>query len=385
MLNFTFYSPTKFVFGKGEENNIGKLLAERGTKKVLLHYGGQSAEKSGLLGRVRTSLDSAGIAYVELGGVHPNPRYSLAKEGMELARKENVDLILAVGGGSVVDSSKCIAIGALYDGDVWQDFYMDKKEITAALPVACILTIAAAGSEGSPGTVISNREVGIKEGVRASDLLRPVLSILNPELTMTLPAYQTACGVTDMFIHLIERYFTNTPDVNITDEMIEGLMRTILKYGKVAVEHPDDYNARAQIMWAGTLAHNNICGVGREQDWASHHIQHRIGAKYDSAHGAGLATVFPAWAKYVYKHDVPRFVRFATKVMGVDNDVFHPEEVALEGIARIKAYFSSIGMPTSLSELGVKDEDIKELANFNDGFFVKLTPADMEQIYELAK
>ncbi len=385
MLNFTFYSPTKFVFGKGEENNIGKLLAERGTKKVLLHYGGQSAEKSGLLGRVRTSLDSAGIAYVELGGVHPNPRYSLAKEGMELARKEAVDLILAVGGGSVVDSSKCIAIGALYDGDVWQDFYMDKKEITAALPVACILTIAAAGSEGSPGTVISNREVGIKEGVRASDLLRPVLSILNPELTMTLPAYQTACGVTDMFIHLIERYFTNTPDVNITDEMIEGLMRTILKYGKVAVEHPDDYNARAQIMWAGTLAHNNICGVGREQDWASHHIQHRIGAKYDSAHGAGLATVFPAWAKYVYKHDVPRFVRFATKVMGVDNDVFHPEEVALEGIARIKAYFSSIGMPTSLSELGVKDEDIKELANFNDGFFVKLTPADMEQIYELAK
>ena len=385
MLNFTFYSPTKFVFGKGEENNIGKLLAERGTKKVLLHYGGQSAEKSGLLGRVRTSLDSAGIAYVELGGVHPNPRYSLAKEGMELARKENVDLILAVGGGSVVDSSKCIAIGALYDGDVWQDFYMDKKEITAALPVACILTIAAAGSEGSPGTVISNREVGIKEGVRASDLLRPVLSILNPELTMTLPAYQTACGVTDMFIHLIERYFTNTPDVNITDEMIEGLMRTILKYGKVAVEHPDDYNARAQIMWAGTLAHNNICGVGREQDWASHHIQHRIGAKYDSAHGAGLATVFPAWAKYVYKHDVPRFVRFATKVMEVDNDVFHPEEVALEGIARIKAYFASLGMPTTLAELGVKEEDIKELANTHQGKFVELCPEDIEQIYELAK
>ena len=385
MLNFNFYSPTQFVFGKGEEANIGTLLAARGAKKVLLHYGGQSAEKSGLLGRVRTSLDSAGIAYVELGGVHPNPRYSLAKEGMELARKENVDLILAVGGGSVVDSSKCIAIGALYDGDVWQDFYMDKKEITAALPVACILTIAAAGSEGSPGTVISNREVGIKEGVRASDLLRPVLSILNPELTMTLPAYQTACGVTDMFIHLIERYFTNTPDVNITDEMIEGLMRTILKYGKVAVEHPDDYNARAQIMWAGTLAHNNICGVGREQDWASHHIQHRIGAKYDSAHGAGLATVFPAWAKYVYKHDVPRFVRFATKVMGVDNDVFHPEEVALEGIARIKAYFSSIGMPTTLAELGVKEEDIKELANTHQGKFVELCPEDIEQIYELAK
>ena len=383
MLNFTFYSPTKFVFGKGEEKNIGKLLAERGTKKVLLHYGGQSAEKSGLLGRVRTSLDSAGIAYVELGGVHPNPRYSLAKEGMELARKENVDLILAVGGGSVVDSSKCIAIGALYDGDVWQDFYMDKKEITTALPVACILTIAAAGSEGSPGTVISNREVGIKEGVRASDLLRPVLSILNPELTMTLPAYQTACGVTDMFIHLIERYFTNTPDVNITDEMIEGLMRTILKYGKVAVEHPDDYNARAQIMWTGTLAHNDICGCDRDQDWASHQIQHEIGAKYDSAHGAGLATVFPAWAKYVYKHDVPRFVRFATKVMGVDNDVFHPEEVALEGIARVKAYMSGLGLPTTKEELGVKEEDIPELANIQCGGFVPLGQKEIMEIYKL--
>ena len=385
MLNFTFYSPTKFVFGKGEEKNIGKLLAERGTKKVLLHYGGQSAEKSGLLGRVRTSLDSAGIAYVELGGVHPNPRYSLAKEGMELARKENVDLILAVGGGSVVDSSKCIAIGALYDGDVGQDFYMDKKEITTALPVACILTIAAAGSEGSPGTVISNREVGIKEGVRASDLLRPVLSILNPELTMTLPAYQTACGVTDMFIHLIERYFTNTPDVNITDEMIEGLMRTILKYGKVAVEHPDDYNARAQIMWTGTLAHNDICGCDRDQDWASHLIQHRIGAKYDSAHGAGLATIYPAWMKYVYKHDVPRFVRFATKVMGVDNDVFHPEEVALEGIRRVKEYMHNIGLPTTLAELGVKEEDIPELANLECGGFVHLGQKEVMEIYELAK
>ena len=382
MLNFTFYSPTKFVFGKGEENNIGKLLAERGTKKVLLHYGGQSAEKSGLLGRVRTSLDSAGIAYVELGGVNPNPRYSLAKEGMELARKEAVDLILAVGGGSVVDSSKCIAIGALYDGDVWQDFYMDKKEITAALPVACILTIAAAGSEGSNGTVITYKGRKFSTG---SDALRPVLAVLNPELTMTLPAYQTACGVSDIFTHLIERYFTNTKDVNLTDELCEALMRNVLKYGKVAVEHPDDYNARAQIMWTGTLAHNDICGCDRDQDWASHQIQHEIGAKYDSAHGAGLATVFPAWAKYVYKHDVPRFVRFATKVMGVDNDVFHPEEVALEGIARIKAYFASLGMPTTLAELGVKEEDIKELANTHQGKFVELCPEDIEQIYELAK
>ena len=247
-----------------------------------------------------------------------------------------------------------------------------------------ILTIAAAGSEGSWDAVITHEAQGLKEMMR-SEAIRPVLSILNPELTMSLPAYQTACGVTDMFVHITERYFTNTRDVDITDELAEALMRTILKYSIVCAKEPDNYNARAQIMWAGMLAHNNICGVDREQDWASHHIQHRIGAKYDSAHGAGLATIFPAWAQYVYKHHVPRFVRFATKVMGVENDVFHPEEVALEGICRIKAYFASLGMPTSLSELGVKDEDIKELANFNDGFFVKLTPADMEKIFDLAK
>ena len=212
-----------------------------------------------------------------------------------------------------------------------------------------------------------------------------MLSILNPELTMSLPAYQTACGVTDMFVHITERYFTNTRDVDITDELAEALMRTILKYGIVCVKEPDNYNARAQIMWAGTLAHNDLCGVGREQDWASHHIQHRIGAKYDSAHGAGLATIFPAWAQYVYKHDVPRFVRFATKVMGVDNDVFHPEEVALEGIRRIKAYFASLGMPTSLSELGVKEEDIQTLADTSDGVYVPLSREDIVKIYDLAR
>ncbi len=384
MLNFVFHSPTKFVFGKGEENNVGSYLHPYTPQKVLVVYGGRRAERSGLLGRVYASLKQAGLPYVSLSGVQPNPRYELAQEGIALCKREQVDFVLAIGGGSVIDTAKCIAAGALYDGDPWQDFFIDKKTAQAALPVACILTIAAAGSEGSWDAVITHEAQGLKEMMR-SEAIRPVLSILNPELTMTLPAYQTACGVTDMFIHLTERYFTNTPDVNLTDEMIEGLMRTILKYGIVCVKEPDNYNARAQIMWAGMLAHNNICGVDREQDWASHHIQHRIGAKYDSAHGAGLATIFPAWAQYVYKHDVPRFVRFATKVMGVDNDVFHPEEVALEGIRRIKAYFASLGMPTSLSELGVKDEDIKELANFNDGFFVKLTPADMEKIFDLAK
>ena len=382
MNNFCFYSPTKYVFGKGEENNIGKYLQDYAPKKVLIVYGGHSAEKSGLLGRVRESLKGADIAYVELGGVHPNPRYELALEGMELCKKEGVDFVLAVGGGSTIDTAKCIAIGVVNEGDVWETYYEGNGMVTKALPVASILTIAAAGSEGSNGTVITYKGRKFSTG---SDALRPVLAVLNPELTMTLPAYQTACGVSDIFTHLIERYFTNTKDVNLTDEMCEALMRNIFKYGKVAVEHPDDYNARAQVMWTGTLAHNDICGCDRDQDWASHQIQHEIGAKYDSAHGAGLATVFPAWAKYVYKHDVPRFVRFATKVMGVDNDVFHPEEVALEGIARIKAYFASLGMPTTLAELGVKEEDIKELANTHQGKFVELCPEDIEQIYELAK
>ena len=384
MLNFVFHSPTKFVFGKGEEHNVGSYLHPYTPQKVLVVYGGRSAERSGLLGRVYASLKQAGLPYVSLSGVQPNPRYELAQEGIALCKREQVDFVLAIGGGSVIDTAKCIAAGALYDGDPWQDFFIDKKTAQAALPVACILTIAAAGSEGSWDAVITHEAQGLKEMMR-SETIRPVLSILNPELTMSLPAYQTACGVTDMFVHITERYFTNTRDVDITDELAEALMRTILKYGILCVKEPDNYNARAQIMWAGTLAHNDLCGVDREQDWASHHIQHRIGAKYDSAHGAGLATIFPAWAQYVYKHNVPRFVRFATKVMGVDNDVFHPEEVALEGIRRIKAYFASLGMPTTLSELGVKDEDIKELANFNDGFFVKLTPADMEKIFELAK
>ena len=384
MLNFVFHSPTKFVFGKGEEHTVGSYLHPYTPQKVLVVYGGRSAERSGLLGRVYASLKQAGLPYVSLSGVQPNPRYELAQEGIALCKREQVDFVLAIGGGSVIDTAKCIAAGALYDGDPWQDFFIDKKTAQAALPVACILTIAAAGSEGSWDAVITHEAQGLKEMMR-SETIRPVLSILNPELTMSLPAYQTACGITDMFVHITERYFTNTRDVDITDELAEALMRTILKYGILCVKEPDNYNARAQIMWAGTLAHNDLCGVGREQDWTSHHIQRRIGAKYDSAHGAGLATIFPAWAQYVYKHDVPRFVRFATKVMGVDNDVFHPEEVALEGIRRIKAYFASLGMPTTLSELGVKEEDIQALADTADGVYVPLSRDDIVKIYDLAR
>ena len=382
MYNFEYYTPTFIEFGKKSEEKVAQLIKAQNGKKVLIHYGGHSAKKSGLIDKIEKLLTEENIPYVELGGVVPNPRLSLVYKGIELAKKENVDFILAVGGGSVIDSAKAIGYGIANEGDVWDTYYAGDGVVTKALPVASILTIAAAGSEGSNSSVITYK--GIK-GDLGCELIRPVLSIMNPELTMTLPAYQTACGVSDIFTHLIERYFTNTPDVSLTDEMCEGLMRNIFKYGKVAVEHPDDYNARAQVMWTGTLAHNDICGCDRDQDWASHMIQHRIGAKYDSAHGAGLATIYPAWMKFVYKHDVPRFVRFATKVMGVDNDVFHPEEVALEGIRRIKEYMHNIGLPTTLAELGVKEEDIAELADFHCGGFVPLGPDEIKQIYELAK
>ena len=381
MENFGFYSPTYFAFGKGMESSAGDLVKRFGGSKVLIHYGGGSAVRSGLIARVENSLDAAGIAHVSLGGAMPNPRDTKVYEGIELIRREKVDFLLAVGGGSAIDSAKAMAIGALYDGDFW-DFYSGKAVPEKSLPKGVVLTMAAAGSESSNSSVIMQESTKMKRGLRV-ELNRPLLAIMNPELTMTLPAYQTACGVSDIFTHLIERYFTNTPDVSLTDEMCEGLMRNIFKYGKVAVEHPDDYNARAQVMWTGTLAHNDICGCDRDQDWASHQIQHEIGAKYDSAHGAGLATVFPAWAKYVYKHDIPRFVRFATKVMGVDNDVFHPEEVVLEGIARVKAYMSSIGLPTTKEELGVKEEDIPQLANIQCGGFVPLGQKEIMEIYQL--
>ena len=382
MFGFEYYSPTKVIFGKGTENQAGELVKAYGAKKVVNHYGGKSAVKSGLIDRVKASLDAAGVAHVELGGVVPNPHLSKVREGIALGKKEGIDFILAVGGGSTIDSSKAISYGlAEPEKDVWE-LFEKKRTAQKFLPIASILTIAAAGSETSNSCVITNEETKEKRSYN-DDIARPKFAIMNPELTMTLPAYQTACGVSDIFTHLIERYFTNTPDVSLTDEMCEGLMRNIFKYGKVAVEHPDDYNARAQVMWTGTLAHNDICGCDRDQDWASHQIQHEIGAKYDSAHGAGLATVFPAWAKYVYKHDIPRFVRFATKVMGVDNDVFHPEEVVLEGIARVKAYMSSIGLPTTKEELGVKEEDIPQLANIQCGGFVPLGQKEIMEIYQL--
>lgn len=389
MNNFEFYSPTHFVFGKGKENNAGKYVKRFGGTKVLIHYGGGSVVRSGLLDRVKASLAGEGISFVELGGVQPNPRSGLVYEGIELCKKEKVDFVLAVGGGSTIDSSKAIALGAVYDGDFW-DFYSGKPA-KKALPVATVLTIAAAGSEGSNGSVITKEEGMLKRSA-GGDCLRPVFSILNPALTQTLPAYQTACGIVDIMAHLFERYFTNTKDVEVTDRLIEALLMTMIHEAPKVIENPDDYEARANIMWAGMMAHNNCCGVGREQDWASHDLEHELSALYDCAHGAGLAVVFPAWMEYNMNHDVMRFAQVANRVWGCAMDFQHPEITAKAGIAAFRAFLKSIGMPQTLAELGGKEEDIPYLAhtaaygNGNGGTlggFVVLKEEDMAKIYRL--
>ncbi|HQG67710.1 MAG TPA: iron-containing alcohol dehydrogenase [Paludibacteraceae bacterium] len=387
MNNFNFYSPTYFVFGKGRENEAGKYVKRFGGTKVLLHFGGNSAIKSGLLDRVKKSLTQEGISFVELGGVLPNPRSGLVYKGIEICKNEGVDFILAVGGGSVIDSAKAIAAGALYDGDFW-DFYTGKK-VEKALPVGTILTIAAAGSEGSSSSVITH-ENGLLKRSAEGNALRPVFSILNPELTFTLPAYQTACGITDMMAHVMERYFTNTREVEITDRLCEGILLTIIKEAPVAIAEPTNYGARANIMWAGMVAHNDICGVGREQDWATHQMEHELSALYDVAHGAGLAVMFPAWMKYVMNHDIMRFAQFAVRVWGCEMDFQHPEITAKEGIAKFEQFLISIGMPVRFAELGAKAEDIPtlvknmRLGNCTVGSFVKLTEKDVAEIYKLA-
>lgn len=389
MNNFTFYSPTYFVFGKDEENNVGKYVKRFGGTKVLIHYGGGSVVRSGLLDRVKQSLSAEGLSFIELGGVKPNPRSGLVYEGIELCRKEKVDFVLAVGGGSTIDSSKAIAAGTVYEGDFW-DFYSGKL-VTKALPVGTILTIAAAGSEGSPDSVITKEEGMFKRGATGEGL-RPTFSILNPALTQTLPPYQTACGITDIMAHLFERYFTNTTDVEVTDRVIEGLLMTMIHEGPKVIADPNDYQARANIMWAGMIAHNNCCGVGRDQDWASHNLEHELSALYDCAHGAGLAVVFPAWMEYTMNHDVMRFAQVANRVWGCAMDFQHPEVTAKAGIQAFRAFLKSIGMPQTMAEVGGKEEDIPYLAhtaaygNGNAGTlggFVVLKEEDMANIYRL--
>ena len=389
MNNFTFYSPTFFSFGKDTENEVGAYIKRFGGHKVLIHYGGGSVVRSGLLDRVKTSLDTEGIAYVLLGGVQPNPRSGLVYEGIELCKKENIDFILAVGGGSSIDSAKAIAAGVVYDGDFW-DFYCGKP-IENALPVGTILTIAAAGSEGSPDSVITYEEGMFKRGA-SGDAIRPKFSILNPALTQTLPAYQTACGITDIMAHLYERYLTNTKDVEVTDRLLEALLLTMVHEGPRVIANPDDYEARANIMWAGMLGHNNACGVGRSQDWNSHNIEHELSALYDCAHGAGLAVTMPAVFTYVMKHNVMRFAQIAVRVWGCQMDFEHPEVTAKAGIEALRNFLISIGMPKNFEELGAKEEDIPKLVdvlcngNGRTGTisgFVELNEEDCTNIYRL--
>ncbi|MEA4941778.1 MAG: iron-containing alcohol dehydrogenase [Oscillibacter sp.] len=392
MDNFTFYSPTLFAFGDGEERRTGELVRQFGGTKALLVTGGGSVKQNGAYDAVTASLEAAGVSFAELSGVQANPRSGKVYEGIELCRKVGVDFLLALGGGSVIDTAKAIAMGTGYDGDFW-DFFSGKTPIADVLPVGVVLTIAAAGSEGSDSCVITLEEGNLKWGCPKSDLIRPKFAVLDPRLTCSLPAYQTASGATDMIAHICERYFTNTPDVDVTDRLCEALMKTIVSAVPKALEEPGNYAARADLMWAGMLAHNNSCGVGRVQDWASHQIEHELSAFYDCAHGAGLAVVMPAWMEYVLPHDVNRFAQFAVRVWDCDMDFAHPEITANAGIARFRAFLRSIGMPATLSEVGASAADIPGMTahraekpgGFPFGNFVKIGPEEMTAILHLAE
>lgn len=392
MNNFSYYAPTNIVFGKGTECQAGKLISSCGGKKVLIHYGSGSVRKSGLLDRVKKSLDEANISYTELGGVVPNPHLLLVYKGIELCRQENVDFILAVGGGSVIDSAKAIGYGATNDFDVW-DIFEKKNKPERCLPIGVVLTIAASGSEMSNSAVITN-ENGWKKRGSNFDICRPKFAIMNPELTMTLPAYQTECGCTDILMHTMERYFTSNGNMEITDSIAEALMRTVIKYSLVLEKEPDNYEARAEMMWAGSLSHNDLTGCGNGgNDFASHRLEHELGGMFDVAHGAGLAAVWGSWARYVYKDCLPRFKKFALTVWNVP-DCGSDEEIALRGIEATEQFFHEINMPTNMRELGIQptDEQIHKLAHNcavavggKVGSAKVLYEEDMLKIYEAAR
>ncbi|MDD2295246.1 MAG: iron-containing alcohol dehydrogenase [Eubacteriales bacterium] len=392
MLNFQYYTPTKVVFGKDTDLEIGALVKGEGCKKVLIHYGSRSAEESGLLDRVRGALSSEGIEYAELGGVVPNPRLSKVYEGIDLCKRERVDFILAVGGGSVIDSAKAIGYGAAKDEDVWE-LYDYKRQAKACLPVGVILTIAAAGSEMSNSSVITNEEGWIKRGY-GSDLCRPRFAVMNPELTYTLPRYQTMSGCTDILMHTMERYFNKSGSMEMTDRISEALLKVVMKNAKILLKDPLNYEARAEIMWAGSLSHNDLTGCGNDRgDWSSHRLEHELGGMFDVAHGAGLAAVWGSWARYVFEEGLDRFSAFAWNVMDISKDLA-PKDAALAGIEAMEEFFRSIGMPVSVSDMGITltDDQIDELAEkcsigdtITIGVIRKLKKADMIEIYRMAK
>jgi len=389
MENFVFQNRTRIIFGKETELEVGTEV-KKWTSKILLHYGSSHIRKTGLYDRVISSLNKAGISFIELSGVQPNPRLSLVKDGIQICRENGIKFILAVGGGSVIDSAKAIAVGVPYSGDVW-DFYTGKAFPEDALNVGTVLTIPAAGSEASPSSVITNSDGDLKRGL-TTELIQPVFSILNPELTFTLPPFQTACGAADIMAHIMERYFTNTDHVELTDRLCEATMKTLINNIPLCLKDPQNYHARAEVMWAGTVAHNDLLGTGREGDWGSHMIEHEISGIYDVAHGAGLAAIFPAWMKTVYRHNIPRFVQFASRVWNVETDYADQEKTALEGIARLEKFFSSIGLPTTLKEMNINDDRLEEMAHkctggncYTTGNFVKLDKSDVLKVLRTAR
>lgn len=392
MYNFEYYTPTFIEFGKKSEEKVAQLIKAQNGKKVLIHYGGHSAKKSGLIDKIEKLLTEENIPYVELGGVVPNPRLSLVYKGIELAKKENVDFILAVGGGSVIDSAKAIGYGIANEGDVW-DFYAQKRVTDKCVPVGVVLTIAAAGSEMSNSSVITNDETGLKRSYH-TEISRPRFAIMNPEFTMTLPEYQTACGCTDIMMHTMERYFTAGETMELTDKIAESVMQIVLKNAPILLEEPDNYEARAEVMWAGSLSHNGLTGCGiKGKDFATHMLEHELGGVYDVAHGAGLAAVWGSWARYVYKECLGRFKKFAINVMNVE-EVGSDEEIALKGIEAMEKFYHSIGMPTSIKELGLDltDADIEKLADQccdacggHKGSAKVLYREDIVKIYKMAR
>ena len=395
MQNFKYYAPTQVVFGRDTENQVAELVKKYGGTRVLLHYGGQSAVKSGLIAKVERILSGAGIEYVKLGGVKPNPRLSMVRKGIEVCKAEKIDFLLAVGGGSVIDSCKAISSGRFYDGDVWT-LYEHKDHATKYLPIGCILTIPAAGSEMSDGSVITNDEVdGWLKKDYCVDEFRCKFAIMNPELTFTLPEWQTACGITDMMMHTMERYFSKDDDMEITDAIAEALLRTCMTEGHKVMKNPTDYVSRANIMWAGSLAHNDLTGCETSGDWATHNIEHELSGMFDVSHGAGLASVWGSWARYTREENLPRFARFAHNVMGIDTTGMTDMEASEAGIKAVEAFFNSIGMPTDIHTLigkDLTDAQIEEMADkctksdtITVGGLKILKKADVAEIYRMAK
>lgn len=387
MNSFTYYSPTKYIFGLDSHNKLGEELKKLKKKKILIVYS-SSSKKNGLIDRVEKILDENMISYVEYSGVKTNPTTDMAYECIDLARKNDVDFILAVGGGSAIDLAKSVAVGLCCNSDVW-DFYLG-KEIEKAVEIGVILTIASSGSESSPNAILTNNDTLEKMAIE-SDLIRPVFAIMNPELTMTLTSYQTACGITDIIAHCLERYFTNTENVDLTDRLLESIIKSVIKEGKKAVFCKDDVESRKNIMWAGSLAHNNIIGCDREQDWNSHHLEHVLSAKYNCNHGAGMAVIFPAWMRYVVKkHKVERFTQFANRVFDIEINIDNPIETAMMGIEKFEDFLEEIKMPLNFVQLGISDYDIEELVKLNNlnggktsGFYA-LNEDDIREIYKIA-